>query len=385
MIEDVAEVARWAKGIEGVHECIAGRFRRPEPRRRALDYLRGLLSPVERKNGWQLAEQAGDATPYGVQHLLSTYVWDADLVRDDLRDYVVEHLGDVHGVLVVDETGFLKKGNKSVGVQRQYSGTAGRIENCQIGVFLTYASAEGRTLLDRELYLPRVWVDDLERRREAGVPEKVAFRTKPQLARRMLERALESGVPFGWVTGDEVYGNDRRLRLWLERRDVPHVLAVRSNEKLWAETDRGWRQVRADRLAPGVEEPGWVRRSAGDGAKGPRVYDWAWVEIRPLKEPKGYWLLVRRSIAKPGELAYYVCFGPESTTLEELVRVAGTRWTIEECFEEAKGEVGWTSMKSGNWLVITLAWPTPAWRWSGNRRRNKDPGEKGAVPAWTKS
>ena len=179
------------------------------------------LSPVERKNGWQLAEQAGDATPYGVQHLLSTYVWDADLVRDDLRDYVVEHLGGVHGVLVVDETGFLKKGNKSVGVQRQYSGTAGRIENCQIGVFLTYASAQGRTLLDRELYLPRVWADDLERRREAGVPEKVAFRTKPQLARRMLERALESGVPFGWVTGDEVYGNDRRLRLWLERRDVP--------------------------------------------------------------------------------------------------------------------------------------------------------------------
>ena len=163
---------------------------------------------MERKNGWQLAEQAGDATPYGVQHLLSTYVWDADLVRDDLRDYVVEHLGDANGVLVVDETGFLKKGNKSVGVQRQYSGTAGRIENCQIGVFLTYATAQGRALLDRELYLPRVWADDLERRREAGVPEKVAFCTKPQLARRMLERALESGVPFGWVTGDEVYGND---------------------------------------------------------------------------------------------------------------------------------------------------------------------------------
>ena len=170
VIEDVAEVARWAKGIEGVHQCIAGRFRRPEPRRRALDYLRGLLSPVERKNGWQLAEQAGDATPYGVQRLLSTYVWDADLVRDDLRDYVVEHLGGVHGVLVVDETGFLKQGNKSVGVQRQYSGTAGRVENCQIGVFLTYASAQGRTLLDRELYLPRVWADDLERRREASRP-----------------------------------------------------------------------------------------------------------------------------------------------------------------------------------------------------------------------
>ena len=198
--DEVAEVARWAEGIDRVHECIAGRFRRPEPRRRSLDYLKGLLSPVERKNGWQLAEQAGDATPYGVQHLLSTYVWDADLVRDDLRDYVVEHLGDANGVLVVDETGFLKKGNKSVGVQRQYSGTAGRIENCQIGVFLTYATAQGRALLDRELYLPRVWADDLERRREAGVPEKVAFRTKPQLALRMLERALESGVPFGWAT-----------------------------------------------------------------------------------------------------------------------------------------------------------------------------------------
>ena len=284
---------------------------------------------MERKNGWQLAEQAGDATPYGVQHLLSTYVWDADLVRDDLRDYVVEHLGGVHGVLVVDETGFLKKGNKSVGVQRQYSGTAGRIENCQIGVFLTYASAQGRTLLDRELYLPRVWADDLERRREAGVPEKVAFRTKPQLARRMLERALESGVPFGWVTGDEVYGNDRRLRLWLEREGIAHVLAIKSNEKLGAWTDKDPRQARADRLASGVEESGWVRLSAGDGAKGPRVYDWALVDIRPLREPgKGYWLMVRRSIAKPGELAYYVCFGPVDTTLEELVRVAGTRWTL---------------------------------------------------------
>ena len=206
--------------------------------------------------------------------------------------------------------------------------------------------------MDRELYLPRVWADDLERRREAGVPEKVAFRTKAQLARRMLERALESGVPFGWVTGDEVYGNDRNLRRWLERRDVPHVLAVRSNEQLWAETDKGWRQVRADRLAPRVEEPGWVRRSAGDGAKGPRVYDWARVEIRPLKEPgKGYWLLVRRSIAKPGELAYYVCFGPVDTTLEELVRVAGTRWTIEECFEEAKGEVGLDQYEVRKWDV----------------------------------
>lgn len=198
--DEVAEVARWADGIERVHGCIAGRFRRSEPRRRALAYLRGLLSPVERKNGWQLAEQAGDATPDGVQRLLYNYRWEADLVRDDLRDYVVEHLGDAHGVLVVDETGFLKKGDKSVGVQRQHSGTAGRIENCQVGVFLAYVGARGRALLDRELYLPQVWADDRERRREAGVPEDAVFRTKPQLAQLMLKRALESGVPFAWFT-----------------------------------------------------------------------------------------------------------------------------------------------------------------------------------------
>ena len=244
--DEVLEVARWAKGIEGVHGRVAGRFHRSEPRRRALDYLRGLLSPVERKNGWQLAEQAGDATPDGVQRLLSTYRWDADLVRDDLRSYVVEHLGQEDGVLVVDETGFLKKGTKSAGVQRQYSGTAGRIENSQVGVSLTYATAQGRVLLDRELYLPQVWAEDGERRREAGVPEAATFRTKPQLALGMLERAVESGVPFSWVTGDAVYGSDRNLRLWLERAEIPHVLAIKSNEKLWALTDQGPRQVRAD-------------------------------------------------------------------------------------------------------------------------------------------
>ena len=245
--------------------------------------LKGLLSPVERKNGWQLAEHAGDATPYGVQRLLSGYVWDAGLVRDDLKQYVVEHLGDGDGVLVVDETGFIKKGKKSVGVQRQYSGTAGRIRNPQIGVFLAYASAKGRTLLDRELYLPQVWADDRERRREAGVPEDTVFRTKGQLAQAMLERALDSGVPFSWFTGDEVYGSDRKLRLWLEQECVPHVLAIKRNEKLWALTERGPLQVRADRLAPQVDEAGWVRCSAGNGAKGPRVCDWAAVEIRPLR------------------------------------------------------------------------------------------------------
>ena len=387
--DEVAEVARWAEGIERVHECIAGRFRRPEPRRRALDYLRGLLSPVERKNGWQLAEQAGEATPDGVQRLLYNYRWNADLVRDDLRDYVVEHLGDADRVLVVDETGFLKKGGKSVGVQRQYSGTAGRIENCQVGVFLAYAGAKGRTLLDRDLHLPQVWAQDRERREEAGVPEDAVFRTKPQLAQLMLERAADSGVPFSWFTGDEVYGSDRKLRRWLEREEIPHVLAIKSNEKLWAWTEKGPLQVRADRLASGVEESAWVRCSAGNGAKGPRVYDWTAVKIRPLREPgKGHWLLARRSLAKPGELAYYLCFGPAETTLAELVRLAGTRWATLECFEEAKGEVGLDQYEVRRWdgwhRHITLAMLAHAYL-TVIKYQAMEQGEKGATTARMKS
>ncbi len=347
---EVLEVAQWAKGIEDLHRRIGARFYRSEPRWRALAYLKGLLSPVERKNGWQLAEQAGDATPDGVQRLLYNYVWDAGLVRDDLRDYVVEYLGDACGALVADETGFLKKGSKSAGVQRQYNGTAGRIENCQVGVFLTYATAQGKVLLDRELYLPQVWSEDWERRHEAGAPEGVRFQTKPQLARKMVERAAEGGIPFRWFAGDTVYGSDRRLRRWLEEREISHVLAIKSNEKLWAWTEEGYSQARADRLASQVEEADWVRLSAGDGAKGPRIYDWTWVAIRPLREPgKGYWLLVRRSIAQPEELAYYVCYGPGETTLKELAQVVGTRWTIEECFEEAKGQVGLDQYEVRRW------------------------------------
>ena len=186
-----------------------------------------------------------------------------------MKSYVIEYLADADAVLVMDETGFLKRGSKSVGVQRQYSGTAGRTENCQIGVFLAYASARGRTLLDRELYLPQVWAEDRERRLESGVPENVGFQTKPRLAQLMLERAVECGVPFGWVAGDEVYGSDHNLRLWLERQGVPQVLAIKRSEKLWALTDKGPRQVRADQPASGVEECGWVRCSAGDGAAKP--------------------------------------------------------------------------------------------------------------------
>ena len=215
------------------------------------------------------------------------------------------------------------------------------------------------------------------------MPEDAVFRTKPQLAQLMLGRTLESGVPFAWFTGDEVYGSDRKLRLWLEREEIPHVMAVKSNENLWALTDKGPLQVRADRLASGVAESAWVRCSAGNGSKGPRVYDWAVVDIRPLREPgKGHWLLARRSIAKPGELAYYVCFGPAGTSLEELVRVAGTRWAIEECFEEAKGEVGLDQYEVRRWdgwyRHITLAMLAQAYL-TVIRHQAMEPGEKGAT------
>jgi SRSO17 transposase len=357
-LPELIAVQDGAAGLATLHARIAGRFGRREPRQRVLAYLRGLVGPVERKNGWQLAEQAGERTPDGMQHLLARADWDADAVRDDLRAYVVEHLGDPQAVLVVDETGFLKKGRKSVGVQRQYSGTAGRIENCQIGVFLVYASAGGRTFLDRELYLPKEWAADPVRRAEAGVPEAIEFRTKPQLARAMLARAFEAKVPCGWVTGDEVYGGDRRLRVWLEDQQMPHVLAIKRTEPLWSTTT--WTEVPAERLAAELADAAWQRLSAGDGAKGPRLYDWARVPIRPLREPGWeHWLLIRRSLADPPELAYYVCFCPADTPLAELVRVAGTRWAIEECFESGKGQVGLDQYEVRRWTGwyrhITLA------------------------------
>src|SRR5918994_1960045 len=220
----IEEVRAWAAGREALHARIAGRFARAEPRQRALAYLRGLLGSVGRKNGWQLAEHAGERTPDGMQRLLSTADWDPDLVRDDLRAYVVEHLGDPQAVVVVDESGFLKKGTTSVGVQRQYSGTAGKGDNCQLGVFLAYASAKGRAFIDRELYLPKAWTDDPARCRAARVPEQVAFRTKPQLAQLMLERALDDGVPAAGVTADEVYGGSPTLREWLEERQGPYLV-----------------------------------------------------------------------------------------------------------------------------------------------------------------
>jgi SRSO17 transposase len=339
-----------AAELERVWRRLWPRFARAEARGRCRRYLTALLGRAERKNGWQLAEAAGEATPHGMQELLGRAVWDADGVRDDLRAYVVEQLGDPAAVLVVDETGFLKKGAKSAGVQRQYSGTAGRIENCQIGVFLAYAGPRGTAFLDRELYLPRPWAEDAGRRAEAGVPAAVGFCTKPELARAMLARALEAGVPAGWVTGDEVYGGDRRLRLALEERGQPFVLGAKSSEPLWAGTERGPAQVPAAALAAALPAGAWERLSAGAGAKGPRLYDWARVPIRPLHDPGwGHWLLVRRSLDEAPEVAYYVCFGPAATEVAELVRVAGTRWAIEGGFEAAKSEVGLDDYEVRRW------------------------------------
>jgi SRSO17 transposase len=335
----VAGVEDWAVGLEKVLERIGPRFARSEPRARAGVYLRGLLSAVERKNGWTLAEQAGDRTPDAMQRLLNHADWDADAVRDDLRDYVVEHLGDDAAVLVVDETGFLKKGSNSAGVARQYSGTAGRIENCQVGVFLAYAAPAGRTFIDRELYLPKAWTEDRARCAAAGIGPDVGFATKPELALAMLARALDAGVPAGWVTGDEVYGQHFRLRRALEDRDMPYVLAVPVNQYVIATLEACPVDCRVDALSAAVPEQAWTRLSAGAGAKGPRIYDWVRLPIRPLAEPDRYWLLVRRRLTD-GELAHYLCFCPPETSLADLVAVAGQRWAIEESFQTGKGEVG---------------------------------------------
>jgi SRSO17 transposase len=320
----VAEVRDWATGLEEVHRRIAGAFVRAEPRARVLAYLRGLLGQSERKNGWTLAEAAGEVSPDGMQRLLRTADWDADAVRDELRGYVLERLGP-GGVLIVDETGFIKKGTRSAGVARQYTGTSGKIDNCQIGVFCAYATPAGRALIDRELYLPRAWTDDRARARAAGIGDDVGFTTKPQLARRMLTRALQAGVPAGWVCADEVYGCDKRLRVWCEQAQLAYVLAVRSNDTV-ATVD--WRQRRVRALIGELAASAWHRHSAGAGAHGLRLYDWARIELLAgFDSGWGRWLLARRSIPKTAdeqaEVAYYVCAGPTETTLEQLIDVAG--------------------------------------------------------------
>jgi SRSO17 transposase len=334
---------------------LAGRrFCRVEPRRRARGFVAGLLAELARKNCWTIAEHAGDATPDGMQHLLARAKRDADGVRDDVRSYVTGRLGDPDAVLVVDESGDLEKGTATAGVQRQYTGTAGRIENSQVAVYLGYAAPRGHALIDRELYLPRSWTDDLDRCQAAGIPADVRFATKPQLARAMIERAITAQILFAWVAGDEVYGDNGPLRAWLEDQQLACVLAVSCDHRIPAGAGR---TIRADQLAARLPGRAWQQLSAGPGAKGHRWYDRAWAAVSH-DGPRYRGLLIRRH-RRTGELAFYRCCSPQPVTLAALVKVAGIRWTIEENFQAAKGLTGLDEHQSRRWTSwyrrVTLA------------------------------
>jgi SRSO17 transposase len=341
-----ASIKGWKGELVRLHQRMGDVFARSEVRERSLAYLEGLLSGCERKNSWQVAERVGDASPYGMQYLLGRARWDADMLRTRLSEYVKEELGSGDAVLVLDETGFLKKGLHSAGVQRQYSGTAGRIENSQVGVFLCYASERGYVLLDRDLYLPQQWVEDGPRCRAAGIPKEVAFMTKPMLGKRMLERAFQAGMPCGWVAGDEVYGRDGKLRHWLEEQLQPYVLAVAADQRLWRSD---MRQHRVDEIATQLPKRSWKRLSAGRGAKGERLYDWA---LLPWAEQEGWEhaLLVRRSLEAKPEYAFYFTYAPKKkSTQKTLVAVAGRRWAVESAFQMAKGECGLDHYEVRHW------------------------------------
>jgi SRSO17 transposase len=333
VVEETELVAGWAVELEDLLLRVGQRFSRADLRWRMRAYVRGLLGSVGRKNGWQLAEFAGHSTPDGLQHLLNRACWDAEELREDVQAYVAEKLGDIDGVLIIDDTGFIKKGTTSAGVQRQYSGTAGRTENCQIGVFATYASAKGRALVDRELYLPKSWTDHPDRCRAAKIPEERTFATKGELARKLVLRALASVLPIAWVTADSAYGQEWGFRRMLEEAGVGYVLAVPKSQQVKSLAGT-WR---IDALIAEAPDDAWQRLSCGDGAKGPRVYDWAAAQLPVIDIFDGgtpthrRWVLARRSLARPDEIAYYLAYAPNDTTVQDLVRIAGCRWAIEMC------------------------------------------------------
>jgi SRSO17 transposase len=336
------EVEVWTAELESLFARVAPRFGRVEARRRMQDYVRGLLGPVGRKNSWQVAEYAGHGTPDGLQRLLNSSAWDPDLLRDELRAYVAERLGEAGGVLILDDTGFVKKGRTSAGVSRQYTGTSGKVDNCQIGVFAAYASSKGRALVDRELYLPKCWTEDPARCRAAKVPAQRGFATKNELARAMIARSLGAGLPVAWVAADEAYGQEWKLRRLCEERGVGYVLAVPKSQQV--RSSAGMRRI--DALVGWAPPEAWERHTAGAGAKGERLYDWAAALLPPVAEFDEHrpdaqrWLLARRSISDPGEIAYYLAYAPHATGTAELARIAGMRWAIEECFQAAKNETG---------------------------------------------
>jgi len=329
---------RWQTEFSAVIDRIASRFARYEPLRHAGELMAGMVSGLDRKNCWTIAEHRGAATPDGLQHLLSRASWDADGVRDDLRDYVIDAFGDPGAILVVDETGDIKKGVHSVGVQRQYSGTAGRIENSQVAVYLTYAAPRGHALIDRALYLPKSWTDDPGRCDDAGIPdEQREFATKPTLAATLIDRVVEAQVPASWVAGDEVYGADPKLRTTIRGHGLGYVLAIAANRRV--PTHAG--PIRVDALPALIPPHAWQKHSAGAGAHGPRLYSWAWFRLLAEDDTTTgvHHLLIRRNDAT-GELAYLRCYSPRPVPLHTLVAVAGQRWRIEESFQTAKGLAG---------------------------------------------
>lgn len=400
----LAEVEQWGEAFEAFHARFADLFHRQEPRVQSRKYLRSLLAPVERKNGWQLAEATGDKTPDATQRLLYQAQWEADAARDRLQQFVVEVFGDEEGIGVVDETGFIKKGEKSVGVQRQYSGTAGKRENCQIGVFLTYATAKGHAFLDRQLYLPESWCGDAERRIEAKIPETAGFESKPTQAINMLEHAWGLGVPMQWVTGDEVYGDAPYLRDAVAASGRWYVLAVRPNITVWLDrpavavpewTGTGRKPVKARIRADAVQplpvpavvaswpESQWQRLAVAEGARGPRLYDWACqriVEHQAQLPGRDGWLLARRSTSHPDEIAYYLSNAPAETALLTLAQVASTRYTVEQCIKEAKGETGLDHYEVRSWQSwyrhITLSMMAHAWLASIRLKHHQQKGAK---------
>lgn len=363
---DESEMAGWAAALAAYHARFAPLFARSEARERSGRYLRGLLGSVERKNGWQLAEATGEDCPIGIQRLLYEAVWDADTVRDAYEQFVVEVFGDPDGILVLDETGFLKKGAKSVGVARQYSGTAGKVENCQVGVFLAYVAPTGHVLLDRRLYLPQAWADDAPRRHAARVPEAVTFRTKPELGLDMVDHARAQGIPHGWVTADEGYGAIPSFLTGLEARGERYVVAVPKSTLVWPAGTRliagrgAVHILQAPSPVPvtvaatvaGWEAAQWQRLRVGAGAKGQRMYDWAAARVVTHRDQwpgPVRWLLARRAITDPTDVAYYLADAPPDTPLAVLAQVASSRWPVEQCFEEAKGETGLDQYEVRGW------------------------------------
>jgi SRSO17 transposase len=357
-MEDV-NLARWSAEFEEVMGRIGPRFARSEPRGRVRDYIAGLVSGLQRKNSWWIAEHAGETGPDGMQRLLRQARFDVEAIRDDLAAYVADRLGEDDGVLILDETGFVKQGRASVGVARQHSGTAGRIENSQIAVFAAYASSKGHALVDRELYLPKDWTEDPDRCASAGVPAErieAGTVTKPCLAQLIIERTEESGLPFRWVRADAAYGSATYLRFWLEACDQFHVLAIRGKDDVVI----GFSQQQARVVIAGLPDRAWQRVSVGAGSHGPRRYDWARVPVRWAWRPgRGHWLLARRSISDPDKIAYYIAYGPRRSSLASLAWIAGTRWKVEECCGQAKDVCGLDQYQARTWRAwhahITLA------------------------------